>query len=121
MRTTTCLLACAMALSACGGGGGGGASCDPQQSAALTITSTGVTPANVCVTPGGTVTFTNSGPVQHHIEFDNNCATAVDLAPGAQASVPFPTAGNCPYHDSSAGAAFQGVVAVTTVTVTGGY
>lgn len=122
MRLATGVLVCAAAvgLSACGGGNGA-ASCTPGPTAALTITAAGVNPQNVCVTPGGTVTFANNDSVAHHIEFDNGCATLAQLSPGAQGTVTFPTEGQCGYHDSSAGAAFQGTVAVTTVTVSGGY
>ncbi|MFL5263826.1 MAG: hypothetical protein ACJ79R_23740 [Anaeromyxobacteraceae bacterium] len=122
MRTASGALVCAavLGLAACGGGNGA-ASCTPGPTAALTITASGVNPQNVCVAPQGTVTFTNSDTVSHHIEFDGNCPALAQLAPGAQGSVTFPTEGNCSFHDSAAGAAFQGVVAVTTATVSGGY
>jgi len=127
MRLVTLLGAGAavLGLTACGGGGGGGGSnsCSPGPTAAITISATGTSPTNACITPGGTVTFTNNDTAAHHdIEFDNSCATGGDIAPGAQKTVTFPTSGNCKYHDSnsSANAAFQGTVAVTTTTVSGG-
>ena len=65
----------AVGLSACGGSGGGGGggsnSCTPGPTAAITVTATGTSPTNACITPGGMVTFTNNDTAAHHdIEFD---------------------------------------------------
>jgi plastocyanin len=115
-----------LGLAACGGGGGGGGSCTPGQTAALTISATGISPTNVCVAPSGTVTFTNNDAVVHVIEFDTPtvCPTVGNVpANGGQVPVVFPTAENCSFHDagSSSNSAFKGTVAVTAVTVSGGY
>jgi len=79
---------------------------------------------NVCVSPNGQVTFSNTDTVAHHdIEFDTaGCPTVGDLAPGAQKTVTFPSVSNCSFHDgaNAASAAFKGTVAVTQVTVSGG-
>jgi plastocyanin len=113
--------AAALGLSACGGGNGA-ASCTPGPTAALTITKDGVTPTNVCVAPQGTVTFTNSDTVPHHIEFDTSgCPAGPDIPAGAQGTVTFTTEQNCSFHDgNNASNAFRGTVAVTSATVTGG-
>jgi plastocyanin len=115
------------ALAACGGGGGGGAnSCTPGPTASLSITSTGLSPINVCVEPGGTVTFTNSDmATTHDIEFDSpGCPmNSGDIPPGGgMVNVTFPTQGNCSFHDgkNASNAAFKGTVAVTSVIVSGG-
>ncbi len=113
-------------LAACGGGGGAGAAtCSPGPTAALAISATGISPTNVCVQPGGTVTFTNNDPtVTHDIEFDTGgCPAVGDISPsGGQKSVTFPTQANCSFHDGAnpSSAAFMGTVAVTPVTVSGG-
>ncbi len=127
MRFAACLASAALGLAACGGGGGGGsgASCTPGPTAALSITSTGLSPTNVCVQPNGTVTFTNMDPTAtHDIEFETaNCPTVGNVAPnGGQVTTTFPTAENCTFHDGNSpnNTAFRGTVAVTTGTVTGG-
>jgi plastocyanin len=117
-------------LGACGGssnsGGGGSQTCTPGPTAAIVITASGLTPVNVCVSPGGTVTFTNSDTAaSHDIEFETggaSCPTVGQLAPGAHVAVVFPTAATCTFHDgnSPSNAAFRGTVAVTQVTVSGG-
>ena len=120
-------VAVVLGVAACGGGGGGGGgsgSCSPSQAATLSITATGLSPTNVCVVPGGTVTFINSDTAAtHDIEFDTaGCPTVGNIAPGAQASATFPTQQNCSFHDgrNASNASFQGTVAVTAVTVSGG-
>src|SRR5690349_14580982 len=90
------------ALSACGGGGGGGgASCSPGPAASLSITAMGLSPTNVCVEPGGTVTFTNSDTAAtHDIEFDTaGCPTVGNIPPGGKVMATFPTQMNCSFHD----------------------
>lgn len=129
MRMGICLAlgVTAVGLAACGGGGGGGggaATCSPGPTAALSITPTGISPTNVCVSPNGQVTFSNTDTVAHHdIEFDTaGCPTVGDIAPGAQKTVAFPSVSNCSFHDgaNAASAAFKGTVAVTTIVVSGG-
>jgi len=115
----------AATLAGCGGGGGNGAdSCNPGPSASYTISSTGISPTNVCISPGGTVTFTNSDTASHHIEFETaGCPTGPDISGGSSATVTFAeTQQNCSFHDGNnpSSAAFKGTVAVTNVTVSGG-
>jgi len=116
--------AAALGLAACGGSGGSGAaSCTPTTTAATTITATGISPTNVCVSPLGTVTFTNSDTVSHHIEFEpSNCPTMPEIPAGRQGTATFPTEGTCSFHDgnNASAAAFQGAVAVTSIVVSGG-
>ena len=128
MRICLALGVTAAGLAACGGGGGGGggaASCTPTTTASMTITAAGVTPINACVLPAGTVSFKNNDTVAHHIEFDNTaagCPTLAQIDPGATGSAVFPTSMNCSFHDGAAptNTAFQGTVAVTSATVSGG-
>ena len=131
MRMASCfaLGVTAAALAACGGGGGGGggaASCTPNTMASMTITAAGVTPINACVLPAGTVSFKNNDTVAHHIVFDvGGCPTLAQIDPGATGSAVFPPVTsqlNCSFHDGAAptNTAFQGTVAVTLATVSGG-
>ncbi len=130
MRRIARVVSCAAALGvgACGGGGGGGGSgggstCSPGQTASLTLQATGLSPPNVCVLPGGSVTFHNADTADHDVEFDTpGCPTVGDIAPGAQVTATFRTQQNCSFHDArnASSSAFQGTVAVTTATVGGG-
>jgi plastocyanin len=116
-------VAAVLGLAACGGGGGGGsATCTPGQTASMTIKSTGLSPTNVCVLPTGSVTFTNSDTVPHHLEFNDttSCPTIPEIAAGTSPQVTFPTAATCTFHDASNAPAFSGTVAVTAGTVSGG-
>jgi plastocyanin len=121
-----CVATVVLGLAACGGGSSGSsASCTPGSTAALTVTATGLSPINVCVLPGGTVTFTNSDPsAAHDIVFDTaNCPTVGNISPnGAHVMATFPTQENCTFHDANNpnNTAFRGTVAVTPGTVTGG-
>jgi hypothetical protein len=110
-------------LGACGGGSGGGNSCTPAGSATVTISATGVSPTQVCLTPGGHVTFTNSQAVQIHLTSIAGCpelgaSTSVDATGTKQ--VDFLNAETCNFGvtEQPGVAAFQGTVAVTA---TGGY
>jgi plastocyanin len=120
----------ALGLTACGGGSSGGGtatgSCTPTMTAAITINASGITPVNVCVLPSGTVTFKNNDTAAHQIVFDNTaagCPQPANVTPGTSAGVAFITSVNCAFHDGAAptNTAFQGVVAVTSSTVSGGY
>jgi plastocyanin len=125
MRRAACLsivAASAVLAAACGGGGGGGNTCTPAQSATITITATGVSPNQVCLLPGGTVTFNNSDTAQHDIEAGASCP-ALNLGAigaGTSKSATFADSQTCQFHDqtNASNAAFQGTVAVTA---TGGY
>ncbi len=122
-------LIAAAVIGGCGGGSSssqGNGSCTPGQSAAMSVTSTGISPQNVCVLPGGTVTITNHDSVAHDIEASaaTSACTGLDLgsiAAGQSATAPFPAAATCALHDAgrASDAAFQGNVYVTTASVTG--
>jgi plastocyanin len=131
MKVGACsiLVAAAVVSGGCGGGSSskqGSGSCTPGQSAAMSISSTGVTPQAVCVLPGGTVTITNHDSVAHDIEASTSTAECTGLnlgsiAAGQAATAMFPAAVTCPLHDAAhpSDAAFQGNVYVTTAPATG--
>lgn len=79
-------LACVLALTAaCGGGGGnsgGGSPTGPTTTNTITITSAGVSPQSITVTPGSRVTFVNN-----------------DSRPHTMNSDPHPEHGECPAID----------------------
>jgi plastocyanin len=115
-----------LSLGGCGGGstGGGGGSCTPTGATSVTIRSTGLTPANVCVRTTGTVTFTNQDTVAHTLASDALCpefSSVVVAANGGTANVVFTaaTAKVCIYAAAPTGAAFQGTVAVSDGIVEG--
>lgn len=118
------MVVAAVALAGCGGGGGGGDnSCTPGPSASVTITSTGVSPSQVCLTPGGRVTFTNNDTQQAQLEPESGCGSelnGVTIAQGSSGTVTFDNVETCSYHigSHSGSSAFRGLVAVTQ---TGGY
>jgi plastocyanin len=114
-------------LAGCGGGstsdGGGTGSCEPGQTALVTIAATGFTPRAVCVLPGGAVTFANGDTVAHDVESGMTCQ-ALNLGPiaaGQSRTATFPTAATCPFFDAahSSDPAFQGTVAVSSAPTTG--
>ena len=122
------LVMAALGFAACGGGSSGGGSaqtCNPGATASVTISATGLSPTNVCITPGGQVAFVNSDPAAtHDIEFDTSgCPVVGDVSPGGQVTATFPaTQVNCSFHDgrNTTNTAFRGTVAVTAVQVSGG-
>ena len=62
----------ALAAAACGGGGGGNtaAPSPPVAGTTITISSSGVSPKNLQVTPGSQVTFVNNDRVNHDMASD---------------------------------------------------
>ena len=128
-KITISLASVVFVLAACGGrgggGGGGGGSCTAGPTASLAVTATGLSPVNVCVQPGGSVTFTNSDPgASHDIVFDTpGCPTVGSIAAGGgQVTAAFPSVMTCVFHDASApaatAAAFRGSVTVAPPTMT---
>lgn len=107
-----------------GGGGGGSQTCTPGPTAAITITASGLSPINVCVQPGGQVTFTNrDSAASHDIEFESGgCPTVGEITSGASKTATFPTSVNCTFHDghNPSSTAFRGTVAVSSAMVSGG-
>lgn len=121
--------ALALGLAACGSdsppatgtGGGGGNTCTLASSATVTISSTGISPKQVCVTPGSVVTFSNTDPVAAHSlapDAATGCALLAigPVASGQSTRVTFPDALLCAYHDvaNASVAAFQGSVSVAS-------
>jgi len=82
-----------------------------------------VSPAAVCVQPGGSVTFTNADTVQHDVESGVACPelNLGVIAPAQSKTATFPVAEVCPFHDAGApgNMAFQGTVAVTSTPTSG--
>ncbi len=124
------LIACcslaALSLVACGGGGGGSgnSSCTPGTTASMSITASGLSPKAVCLLPGGTVTFDNTDAAAHDIESDGSCPALSlgSIAAGQKKSVALPDVQTCSIHDADnpTNAAFQGTVAVSSATTSGG-
>lgn len=113
----------AILLVACGGANGGSGSCNPGSIAAIVIKAGGVTPAAVCVLPGGSVTFTNEDTAAHDIQSGAACPQ-LNLGPipaGESRMATFPTVATCSFRDElqPTNAAFQGLVSVTTGPVQG--
>jgi plastocyanin len=55
-------------------------------------------PATVTVTPGGTVTWRNSGFHTHNVIADDKAFDSGDILPGQSWSFTFRSAGEFPYH-----------------------
>jgi hypothetical protein len=107
-----------LALPSCGGGGGssnpGGPSSNPSPNlvspvatTTITITAAGVSPNNIVVAAGATVTFVNQSPSSHEMSSDphptHTSCPAINqvgvLAAGqSRATAPLPR-GTCGYHD----------------------
>ncbi len=117
----------AAGLAACGSSSnssGGGSTCNPGSSTSMSITSSGFSPKSVCLTPGGTVTFNNTDTAPHDIESSGSCSdlNVGTIAAGQSKDVSLANAEVCSIHDANnaSNTAFQGTVAVTTSTATGG-
>jgi plastocyanin len=86
LTSTAIALTCALTLAACGGDNGGSGPGGPSNpgtvAATVTITATGVSPADVTVPAGSRVTWVNN-----------------DTRPHEPASNPHPTHGSCPPID----------------------
>jgi plastocyanin len=88
------------------GGSSGSSSNSPSPSAVMvsivsgarTLTTTAYSPNPVTVPRGSTVTWTNNDTSTHDQIADNGSFNSGDVAPGAQGSVTFQTAGTIPYH-----------------------
>jgi plastocyanin len=94
-----------------------------MSTATITIRAAGVSPANVCVLPAGSVTFTNSDTAPHDIQSGTTCTQLnMGVIPATESRIAtLPTAAVCPYHDelNPSNAAFQGIVAVTSAPTQG--
>lgn len=104
------VIACTMAMAACGNGDGMSAPAGPSTTAAVTIsiTDSGVSPASVVIATGAVVAFVNnssvnrdmsSGPHPVHTDCPPINQTGV-LAPGATGQTgPLTLSGVCSFHD----------------------
>jgi plastocyanin len=101
-------------------GTGGTSGCTLANSATVTIGSTGLSPKDVCVTPGSIVTFSNADTVAHSLAPDaaTGCSLLAigPIAAGRSTPVTFPVALACTYHDvaNASATAFQGSVSVAS-------
>jgi plastocyanin len=95
---------------ACGGSGGGdtptgpGTPGTPGTPAPIVTTSvslqnTAYNPADIQVSPGATVTFTNNDGINHTVTFDNSSISSIDAFTSGAKTVTMPTAaGTYSYH-----------------------
>ena len=107
---------------ACGGGGGDtptnpgnpgtpGNPGGPTQTTSVDLQGTAFKPADIQVSPGATVTFTNLDGIPHTVTFDNTSITSIDSYSSGAKTVTMPTApGTYAYHCN-----FHGVMKGTVV------
>ncbi len=129
MRTLAFALATAAAvLAACGGGGSSKqstGSCTPGTTASVTITSSGYSPTNTCVLPGGSVSFANHDTAPHTVNATTAGAGCAGLNLGSidgnssKTSGTLPTAMACSFSDGTSNPAFAGTVYVQSAPATG--
>jgi len=67
-------------------------------SGSRTLTTNAYSPNPVTLTRGGTVTWVNNDSIAHTSTSDANVWNSGSIAPGANFSMTFPTAGTFPYH-----------------------
>jgi plastocyanin len=100
MRTRLLSFSLAVAIAGCGGGGGGGGStpttpttpATPVATTSVSMKNTAFSPADIVVSPGATVTWTNDDGFAHNATFSNTAiASTPSFATGSQ-SVVMPTA-----------------------------
>src|SRR5574341_957633 len=130
MRTITSLtlMVVATLLGACGGtsgSGGGGAGCAMTATVSIAAAPAGVSPKNVCVVPGGSVTFHNTDTASHTMVLTpvppaTSCPASPTVAPSASVTVTFPTATTCKFDDQlNPNTVFLGYIAVNANTPPG--
>lgn len=95
---------------ACGGGGGDtptnpgnpgnpGSPGGPTQTTSVELQGNAFKPADIQVSPGATVTFTNLDGINHTVTFDNTSITSIDAYSSGAKTVTMPTAtGTYTYH-----------------------
>jgi hypothetical protein len=116
----------ALVFGACGGGGGGGGSqgnCNPGPTATVTLTPSGLARSSVCVTPSGTLTFTNADTAVHDIEATDSAAcpelNVGPIGPAQSKSVTVSANSQvCSFHVANS-SAYDGTVAISSVITTG--
>ncbi|MCL6106823.1 MAG: plastocyanin/azurin family copper-binding protein [Actinobacteria bacterium] len=99
------LAAMALALSACGtsyGNGGssstGGAAKTTGHAASVSMTNYAFHPANLTVSRGTTVTWSNGTNIVHTVTADSGAFDSGNVNPGKSFSYTFDQAGTFPYH-----------------------
>jgi plastocyanin len=98
------LAACVLALAACGGGGGAGGIVNPPATGPVVTTSVTISgsafgPSAIQVSPGATLTFTNSDGINHNVNFLTGAVTPIgDFSSGARTTVAPAAAGTYNYH-----------------------
>lgn len=66
-----------------------------------TITNGAITPSQISVGVGSTVTWMNNDTIAHSVVADGGAFNSGTIAPGGQFSFMFSTAGTFAYHDAS--------------------
>ena len=126
-RLSSGVLACTMAMAACGDGGGSNTPASPSPTGAVTITLTdvGVSPSRVEVVVGSVVQFVNNSTVTREVNsgphpVHTDCPPVNEvglLTPGQTGQTgPLTLSGACSFHDhlTDAAAPWAGVILVGT-------
>lgn len=72
----------------------------PGAANAVSIVNMSFSPANLTVSPGTTVTWTNNDAMTHTVTADDNSFNSGNMATGSKFSKAFAAAGTYPYHCS---------------------
>ncbi|HCL83158.1 MAG TPA: plastocyanin [Chitinophagaceae bacterium] len=72
----------------------------PGTANAVSIVNMSFSPANLTVSPGTTVTWTNNDAMTHTVTADDNSFNSGNMATGSKFSKAFAAAGTYPYHCS---------------------
>src|SRR5579864_5938340 len=81
-----------------GGGYGSNTNTPPASGNTVSIVNMSFSPANLSVSAGSTVTWTNNDAMTHTVTSDGGIFDSGGLAPGKMYSRVFATAGSFPYH-----------------------
>lgn len=125
-RRSTLTFALAAFAIACGGGGGGGptnpgnpgnpgtpGTPSPTVTTSVSLQNIAFVPADIQVSPGATVTFTNLDGINHTVTFDNTSITSIDAySTGARTATMPTTPGTYAYHCAIHPTTMKGTVLV---------
>jgi plastocyanin len=94
------LMISAMFLVSCGKGGSGYGSTNntPASGNSVSMVNTSFSPANLTVTAGTTVTWTNNDAMTHTVTSDGGIFDSGNIGSGKTYSRAFATVGTFPYH-----------------------
>jgi plastocyanin len=94
------LMVSAIVLTSCGksGSGYGSSNTPPASGNAVSMVNMSFSPANLTVTAGTTVTWTNNDAMNHTVTSNSGLFDSGNIAAGAKFSKQFSTAGSYPYH-----------------------